>query len=386
MDADGFSYGHPRTSLAGAMVLTRSRRSRALLPLFLASLVVALAAPVAAQSKKDVDEKQAELEEAVGERSFVGAELDAAIARYQDVNNQLAELSYRVAQMRDRVTEFESDVRELRAQVRQRAVDAYISGGTNTLDLFFAADTYAEVVTSQQVLEHAASKDITLIDQLAATRRQMERLRGELETDQTEVEVLREEADDIVHQLDSLYEQYDEQVKVADAAFREAKRKYEEEKRRQQLAALARKQGAAAGVPAGVTPGFICPVTGAVGFINDWGFPRSGGRTHKGTDMFAPRGRSLVAVGNGSIRLRTSRLGGTTIWLSADHGTSYYYAHLDGYAPGMATGVRVKAGQVIGYVGDSGNARGGSPHLHFQVHPGGGRPVNPYPTLVRACR
>ncbi len=367
------------------MLLMRIRRARSVLP-FVIALLVATAAPVGAQSKKDVEEKKAELEEAIGERRFVGEELDSAIVRYQEINNQLAELSYRVAQMRDRVSEYEGDVRELRGQVRARAVEAYISGGTETLDLFFNADSYAEVVTSQQVLEHAASKDISLIDQLAATRRQMDRLRDELEADQGEVEALRAAADEVVSQLDTLYHQYDEEVKEADAAFREAKAKYEAEKRRQQLAALARKQGAAAGVPAGVTPGFICPVTGGVGFINDWGFPRSGGRTHKGTDMFAPRGRSLVAVGNGSIRLRTSRLGGTTIWLNADHGTSYYYAHLDGYAPGMGTGVRVAAGQVIGYVGDSGNARGGSPHLHFQIHPGGGSPVNPYPTLVRACR
>ncbi len=365
--------------------MTYLRRWRALLAITLA-VVLAGALPVGAQTKEDVEDAKDRLDEAVEDRAFVFDELDAAIARYQEVNNQLAEVSYRVAQMRDRITDYETDVRELREAVEQRAVDAYIAGGVDDLQIFFAADSYADVVTSQQVLAHAASKDISVIEQLTATRRQMERLREDLEADEARVADLRDAADEIVAELDALYHRYDAEVQTADAAFREAKLKYEEKKRQEALAALARKQGAAAGLPAGITPGFICPVTGGVGFINDWGFPRSGGRTHKGTDMFAPRGRQLVAVGNGTVRLRTSSLGGISVWLRADHGNSYYYAHLDGYAPGMSTGTRVTAGQVVGYVGDTGNARGGTPHLHFQIHPGHGGPVNPYPTLVRSCR
>ena len=107
--------------------------------------------------------------------------------------------------------------------------------------------------------------------------------------------------------------------------------------------------------------------------------------THKGTDMFAGRGVPVVAVGSGTIRLRGGGLGGTAVWLRADHGTSYYYAHLDRFAGGLSTGSRVSKGQVIGYVGNTRNARGGAHHLHFQLHPGHGAPVNPYPTLVKSC-
>ncbi len=79
-------------------------------------------------------------------------------------------------------------------------------------------------------------------------------------------------------------------------------------------------------------------------------------------------------------------LGGTKLWLKGQSGTYYYYAHLQSYAEGMAEGTLVNAGDVVGFVGDSGNAQGGAPHLHFQVHPNGGEPVNPYGLLTRGRR
>ena len=100
--------------------------------------------------------------------------------------------------------------------------------------------------------------------------------------------------------------------------------------------------------------------------------------------MFAPRGSNVVAVGDGVVTLKANSLGGIVAYLRTNS-ASYYYAHLDGYAPGIGSGQRVSAGTVIGYVGNTGNALGTSPHLHFQVHPGFGAPVNPYPTLRAAC-
>lgn len=122
---------------------------------------------------------------------------------------------------------------------------------------------------------------------------------------------------------------------------------------------------------------WVCPVEHAR-FFNDWGFPRSGGRYHTGTDLFAPRGTPVRAPVAGLAAQVTGSAGGYQFELLGDDGNTYLGSHMDGFA---ASG-RVVAGTVIGYVGDSGNAVGSEPHLHFQIHPDGGIPVNPYPSMV----
>jgi murein DD-endopeptidase MepM/ murein hydrolase activator NlpD len=96
---------------------------------------------------------------------------------------------------------------------------------------------------------------------------------------------------------------------------------------------------------------------------------RSGGRVHDAIDIHAPRGTHVLATTDGTIiKLHYSALGGITIYQLDDDGrTRYYYAHLDHYAAGIAQGVRVTRGQVIGYVGDTGNAAPGDCHLHFAI-------------------
>jgi murein DD-endopeptidase MepM/ murein hydrolase activator NlpD len=127
----------------------------------------------------------------------------------------------------------------------------------------------------------------------------------------------------------------------------------------------------------------FCPVDGPVSFTNSWGATRSGGRVHKGVDMMAARGTPTVAPVSGEVQHRGSSLGGLSWYVYGDNGNMYYGTHLSGYENQGAGWVQ--AGTVIGYVGDTGNARG-TPHLHFEVHPGGGAAVNPYPYVAEACR
>jgi murein DD-endopeptidase MepM/ murein hydrolase activator NlpD len=125
----------------------------------------------------------------------------------------------------------------------------------------------------------------------------------------------------------------------------------------------------------------IFPVAGPATFSRDFDPAGERGRRHSGIDLMADAGTPVVAAEDGEVRLGTNVLGGNIANLYADDGTRFYYAHLSGFE-GIAR--RVAAGEVIGYVGNTGNAAGGPPHLHFEVHPGNGPAVDPYPFLMSA--
>jgi peptidoglycan LD-endopeptidase LytH len=130
--------------------------------------------------------------------------------------------------------------------------------------------------------------------------------------------------------------------------------------------------------------GKACILERPYSYVDSWGAARSGGRSHQGTDVMAPHGARVFAFVSGVVsRESTSTNGGIQLYLQGDNGDEYFYAHLSGYA--VSTGTRVRAGQLIAYNGQTGNARYTAPHVHFEVHPGGGSPVNPYPYLKPVC-
>jgi hypothetical protein len=145
----------------------------------------------------------------------------------------------------------------------------------------------------------------------------------------------------------------------------------------------------------------IFPVVGRVQYTDDFGAPRPGG-PHQANDLVAAKKAPAVAAEPGKVKYwTTSRSAGCMLYLYGDSGTNYYYIHLNndltmrddnrgkcvrGTAYAVANGARVAAGQQIGYVGDSGDADGAHAHLHFEVHPGGGKAVSPYPYLQKAYK
>ncbi len=128
-------------------------------------------------------------------------------------------------------------------------------------------------------------------------------------------------------------------------------------------------------------PGWVCPVQGRRQFGDGWGQPRGGGRRHTGVDIFAAKGTPVVASVSGTVVHSPGARAGLAYYLHGDDGVTYYGAHLDS----VGAAGRVEQGGVVGTVGTTGNAEGTTPHLHFEIKPGGGPPVNPYPSLVRWC-
>lgn len=129
------------------------------------------------------------------------------------------------------------------------------------------------------------------------------------------------------------------------------------------------------------------PVVGVQPYelTNSWHNARDGGRRkHKGIDIFAPRGTAVVAVTGGIVTyIGVQPKGGQCLWLTTEEGASFYYAHLERWAPGLYEGMEVRAGDVLGYVGNTGNAISTPPHLHFGINQSDVM-VNPYPILTRA--
>ncbi len=159
---------------------------------------------------------------------------------------------------------------------------------------------------------------------------------------------------------------------------------------------------ASSGSSAGVPNPMVFPVVGPYRYTNDFGDPRGQGR-HEGNDILAPKRSPAIATEDGKIKFwTTSAQAGCMLYLYGARGTTYLYIHLNNdltpgndnrgkcvpgvsYWPGLKDGAKVVAGQALGYVGDSGDADG-TPHLHFEIHPHDGGPVNPYAHLNRATR
>ncbi len=125
------------------------------------------------------------------------------------------------------------------------------------------------------------------------------------------------------------------------------------------------------------------PMLGIANWTDDWLDPRTGPppHQHQGTDVFSAFDTPVRAPVDGIVRFEDAGLGGKGAFVTAPDGTYYYMAHLKDFNRDVRNGAAVKQGQVIGYNGDSGNAQGGAPHVHFEVHPRGGAAVNPKPFL-----
>lgn len=343
-------------------------------------------------TEDDVEQARVTREAAAAERAAAISDLDQAVDAYEEVRGELEALTFTVGRLRGRIADYQDESLDLRQVVRDRAVQSYMNGDErDPVTRVFSPETVQQAIIAREVLALAVESDSEQLDDLAATTAEMGRLKEQLDADSARLADLKADADAIVARMNELYEAADlvytdaNQEYVEVKAEREEQVRREEEARRQRELMQAALQLPAEGVPDWVTPGFICPVGGQSWFRDTWGAPRSGGRTHKGVDMMAPHYTPLVAVGSGIVRKSYGTLGGNIVWLYADHGVNYFYAHLDSYPSGLVDGQWVSRGQVIGYVGDTGNPAPGAYHVHFGIYPGGITAVNPYPTVARVC-
>jgi peptidoglycan LD-endopeptidase LytH len=277
--------------------------------------------------------------------------LDAAAASYEEAQVRVGELDAEIRQIEQQIAAGQERIVALRAAAQRRAVTAYKDTGSG-VEFFTESDAPLDAARRQKLLDEANAGDNDAVARLAREQELLEGKRKELD------------------------ERRAEQQAALDKFRAEASR----------LAAAQRAQGAArrdaTPAPASGSGGLVCPVNGLVSFVDSWHAPRAGGRLHEGVDLMATRGTPNVAVVSGQVTMKSGGISGNGVHLRGDNGDLYYYFHLDAYEGGARS---VAQGEVIGYTGNTGDASGGAPHTHFEIHPGGGGAVNPYPAVRGIC-
>lgn len=356
------------------------RTSRILLPLLLLALLALAPLPASAQSKSGVDRAKSEEQAALDRLRAADEALEAGLEDLERIQGKLYNLMWRIDKLDEAITEYGDNVDSLQERAKLIVIEAYTTGGRNLVTTAFTAQSIQQLITTQALFDAATTRDLSQLDQLAAVSRQMDRLTDELVDKQAEVEQLEKEQATVVMLLAEIQADAEKAHAEAAAKYREAYARYKAEQQRLAAIRAARSSGPARGVPQ-ATRNSACPFPGS-SFIDTWGYPRSGGRTHKGVDMIGSSGRPLYAMAPGTVRLSTHSLGGKQIYLYGDDGITYYYAHLSGYVQGVNSGSRVVRGQHIGFNGNTGNSS--TPHLHLGMIVGGTY-VNPYPTVRQVC-
>ena len=361
-----------------------------------------------------IDEVRAEIASQVEKFETAQAALDNAIDTLADADTA--------------VSQTELHIEELTALSDEAVVDAFVNPPAEDAIATLASATAGDANVKAAVLDLQADANAEVLAELAAAREEYKETQAAQEAASEDAEAARADAEAALNDLEDALGQQSQfmlamtagldaqaaealrlalsdpalaaqiaerrDTVAAELAELEEAREYAaalqalaEARDRERRAAEAEAQQTSAGgtsAPPVVSSGggIVCPVAGPVTFTDTWGAARSDGRTHQGVDMLAAMGTPTVAPVSGRVEHRGSSLGGLSWYVYGDNGDMFYGTHLSGYA-NQGVGW-VAAGTVIGYVGDSGNAAG-TPHLHFEYHPGGGGAVNPYPITSAAC-
>lgn len=397
---------NPKWSRVASRIVTRTPRGAVIV----SALMGLVASPQvdASDSNLSSDQVALEIERVQGIADSTAERWAEAQSQAEAIVEQLAAAEARLADTTARYAALQNDLAEI-------AVDRYTGSSINVMPLLFGrpgqqleADALRSVALDQGAedldlvdsirsdLDDARTHATSLRDQNTALNEELAQASADLDVQLSQLEALRDHLKD-------------EEVKRAYEALLAEQRRAEADRQARAAAATttspptpvkgagvqstptspADPVGPDPATPSPPTPtpppiarggGWLCPVAGPNAFGDTWGAPRSGGRTHEGVDMMSPAGTPLVAAVAGSVTMKTNALGGNVVWLIGVDGAKYYYAHLSAWEGGSRS---VSAGEVIGYVGRTGNTTAN--HLHFEIHPGGGSAVNPYPTVRQYC-
>ena len=376
-----------------------------------AVMVLAPLAPHGGAQAQSLREIQEQLEAARTERSAIEERLERAAAELDDLEARVAELEVELEQLERERHELSTTLDALSAAIELRVRETFILGSSlDPLAVFLASEDPDGALRRAQTVQRLVTADRVRSEEVVAARVRLDAVvvrveeRGaELaEAERRQREVAAEITADLERALQLERQLTDEEREERERLERERRRREQErlererrERERRERERAAQQEAASAAAAAegtdgdegasegGGSGGMVCPLDRPRHFTDTWGAPRSGGRRHRGTDILGPYGIPVRAITSGvwSVQ-RPGRSAGNWGVLRGDDGNQYRYMHLQSHS--VANGTRVSAGQQVATNGDTGNARG-TPHLHFELHPGGGSAVNPYPLLRQVC-
>lgn len=362
------------------------------------SFLLALGAPTsvaAPDTQKELTEAQARLERL--QREFraarknvyrVRGELQTLIAQVSEVTAQKEALQEAIEEARAEMSSSKVAAAELQADLNARAREMYIRGPAGTVELILQADSLVDLSDRASYLEILSEADANVATGLRTERQQISGLTDTLAEYRADVNRLLESLQGKEAEVEAKFAEAEAAQAVLDDKIQAAEKAVETLKKKVQREYLQRygiTGGGTVGPPVKADgPLYWCPVDPPRSYIDTFGAPRSGGRTHQGNDIFAPPGTPIRAPFAGRAEEGSNSLGGYTVNVYASASGDYVYnAHMSRYAG--VDGQQVEAGDIIGFVGNTGNALGTPPHDHFEYHPGGGSAVTPYLYLNEVC-
>ncbi|MEX2324765.1 MAG: peptidoglycan DD-metalloendopeptidase family protein [Nitriliruptoraceae bacterium] len=330
------------------------------------AIIVGLAAalqPVTASAVTQ-DQLRGEIEDAERHIDDLELRLDEATENYESTWARIEETKVELDELSARATRLERDARSAERLLSERARSVFKQGSATAFETLLTSGGPQQAVERAAMISTLQLREGTRLEDAVAAR---------VALDQT-LELLA----DREQRLDELQADLDVQARELSAALSQA------EARASSLRTMLERQ---VRIDRGVQQGiYACIFDNAFRFRDTWGAPRSGGRRHRGTDVFAPYNQPVYAFTSGVVRRTSwSGLGGLGLYLRGDDGNVYYYAHLNSVEQDGQVGTRVGPGQLIARNGSTGNASASAPHVHFEIHPGGGSAINPYQWLAAAC-
>ncbi|HEX5948736.1 MAG TPA: peptidoglycan DD-metalloendopeptidase family protein [Actinomycetota bacterium] len=353
--------------------------------------------PVGAQTtdtQQELDQAREELEDLKRNLQRARSRVNQVRAAIQSLTNQISQVTTHIEALEAAKAEAEAAIErsrekalELQGTLNARARDVYIRGPAGVVELLLDADSLNDLADRYSFLDALSRKDAGVAEGLLVQRHELMGLRRSLKEYQAEYDRQLASLEGKEQELNSRWEQeeaaradYEDRVKEAEAIVERLTKKAQ----REFLAQFGITAGGNTGPPPSADgPFYWCPVDPPRSYINDFGFPRVG-HTHQGNDVFAPAGTPIRAPFAGRAEESFDGLGGTVVHVYGSANADYVYnAHLSEHVG--VDGQQVQPGDIIGLVGNTGNAAGTPPHDHFEYHPGGGSAVSPYVYLNEVC-